>query len=416
MKWLAAIVAVLLLLLLVVGGALVALRREAPRVFMLSNGSVITFTGATFGTNHYAPGGSRWMRMLPRVVRTWFGRGPLGSVYSTPAPAGLLWFERSGPAPNSGNFFCEILQEDGFAITWEHNSWTGNAEFAHGAAPRREPRLRVRVRERNWSQNTNRVLGEFTVPNPAPLSSARWKAGALPQTVSDGDFEAVFESMGSGLSRNWSGGPGTVLSARIREHGASTTNWQIERVTGIDATSNRIEQTSWSTSVEQGAQQIRFGPALWPSEAYQMRVEFSRRVEGPFALEETWTIRDIAVPTNGGFTTVGAETNLNGIKVRLEGLSSQGSRPPWTTHYSGDPALSFLLKPAPKGFRFKVLSIIDDRGRRIPESGRGYTDTEHSIGLRLSNDVQRVNVTVAMPKSRFLEFLAQPVHTNDVKW
>jgi hypothetical protein len=416
MKFLAALVAVLLLLLLVIGGALLAMRRETPRVFTLSNGSVITYTGATFGTNHYAPGSSRWVRMLPRVVQTWLGRGPAGSAYSTPAPSGLLWFERSGPALNSGNFLCEIVQEDGFVVAWGHNGWTGNKEMARGAIPRRERTLRVRVRERSWAQSTNWVLGEFTIPNPAPLSSARWKAGALPQTAADGGFEAVLESLTSGRTASWSDGPGTILAARIREQGAASTNWQIERVIAMDATSNRIEQTSWSTSGEKGLQKIRFSPALWPSEAYQVRVEFSRRPEGPFAPEETWTVRDIAVPTNGGFTTVGMETNLNGIKVRCEGLNAKGGRPPWPNHYSGEAALSFVLSPAPKGLRFKVLSITDERGRRISESGRGYSDTAHSIGLPLSNDVRRVNVTVAMPKSRFLEFLAQPVHTNELRW
>ncbi len=419
--WIVAFFAVVLMALLG-AGAWVVSKRQAPPAFTLSNGSVLTFEGATFGTTHDVPGDPRWLRLLPKGLSrilpvAW--RGP-GSTMSTPAPVLMLWFNRFGPQVSSGDWLCTIVHNDGFEASLNNSTYFGRStptntmEGGPGPVTRRERMLRVRVYEWNRSAGTDRLLGGFTMPNPAPISDARWIAPALPATARDGDFEATLSELSSGrfptLSAHRDIGRATI---RIMEGGVPSTNWQIEMIIGTDATSNQLRMASTRISAEDGAQRLVLSPAPWPSEVYNLSVEFSRLAQGPFAAEELWTLRDLIVPTKGGFSDVNINTNLNGIQVLFRGIATRGSQPTWTWFPIGEQALKFELSPNPKGYRFKLVSITDDQGRKVSEVTVGINGTNCAIGLNLSNDVQRLNVTVAMPKSRFLEFTAQPRHETN---
>ena len=136
-------------------------------------------------------------------------------------------------------------------------------------------------------------------------------------------------------------------------------------------------------------------------------------VEAPFTTNELWTIRGLAIPTNGGFTLVDATNNLNGFQVRLHGLTTRGATPPWHPMMSGDCSLSFSIIPALKEHRFNLLRITDENGRPINTSGSSYSDTEWGFGFKPGTNTQTLNVTVALHRSQFAEFYAQPTLTTN---
>src|SRR5438128_2146351 len=71
--------------------------RATPKVFPLSNGTVLVYMGGTFGTNHYAPGSSaRWLEFVPKFLRRMIPGG--GVSTSTDFPQTVLWFNRLGTA------------------------------------------------------------------------------------------------------------------------------------------------------------------------------------------------------------------------------------------------------------------------------------------------------------------------------
>src|SRR4051794_13714830 len=70
---------------------------RAPKPFVLSDGSVLIFQGATFGTNHVAPGKFvGLLRLVPKPFRKWFGSSGAGSPTPTVNPVAIFWFNRLG--------------------------------------------------------------------------------------------------------------------------------------------------------------------------------------------------------------------------------------------------------------------------------------------------------------------------------
>ena len=63
--------------------------------------------------------------------------------------------------------------------------------------------------------------------------------------------------------------------------------------------------------------------------------------------------------------------------------------------------------PDPQGHRFDLLRVTDESGRRIQIQGSGYSNTNWGFGLNIKDGVQHLEVTVALHRSRFVEF-AQP--------
>jgi len=425
MRWGVAATAVVFIVALALGLFAVrqVRRNSTSRTFVLSNGSVLVFRGVTYGTNHVAPGSdNRFMDLLPAPVRRLFHRTGQASVSAT-TPTGMFWFERLGAGVPMGNDWnCTVVMTDGFEATGSgarfSSGSSSNVIEGHACAiTRRERLLRVRVYEENWSMGPrSTLLGEFTVPNPAPIESTRWTAEPLPETRHDDAIEATLLKLASRpRSTNSTDQAQTVAQFAIREHGIESTNWRVLKIEATDATGNVIVPQSWGGPYGKLAT-FEYSPPLWPSEVYKLRVEFGRANWAPFAPQELWVITNVAVPTNGGFTSVEAKTNLNGFNVCFHGVSTVPGNAPWKATFSsaGGQSLDFDITPWPQDHRFTLVRVQDDQGRTVEEAGSSYGGTNYSIGLRPKPGMKTLNLTIAMPKSRFLDFVAQPVLTN--KW
>jgi hypothetical protein len=389
---------------------------SSPKVFVLSDGSVLRYRGATYGTNHSAPTQfSDAMRFVPKPLRKFFPNARAAGT-TTQGPTVMFWFERVGITRFS-QWQLTLVTQDGFegscgTYLFSAMSATNQVE-AHGCpAPRRERTLHLKIYD--TLNGPAKFIGEFTVPNPAPLSNARWTSRPLPQTRSTGDFAATLLSLETKTMQIRSSGSlqldETRARFRVTEHGAATTNWVVQRIDAIDAPGGMITPNRWG-GPSGGIINFDYGPSLWPSEVYKLHVEFGRAAHARFASNELWLLRDIAVPTNGGFTRIEARTNLNGFQLCFHRFSRAGRSTPWGGSGYGA-TLDFDVMPDPTGYRFVIMDMQDDQGRKVSESGRSWTTTNYHVNVNLSNDVKSLTVTVALPKSRYLDFIAQPVLTN----
>ena len=127
-----------------------------------------------------------------------------------------------------------------------------------------------------------------------------------------------------------------------------------------------------------------------------MSFEFSRKAEALFE-------------TNGGFTLVNTQWQNGKFTVRFDGVNSKDGKPPWGVNYYGsEGTLRFSVMPEPEGQCFTLLRVTDETGRKIDDSGSSSTSRNWNFGLRLKDAVQTLDVTVALHRSRFVEFTAQP--------
>ena len=415
------IVAALLTVLILIAGVVLWIRQTAPvqHRYFLSNGSILTFNQATFGTNHVVSAGGRWERILPKFVRSWRKRPGSSSSFTTPSPIVVMWFERSSPALGGGqDFTCTLVHADGTEVPFAPSRHfarptpTNALEGVPTPYPQHEANLRVRVYEqRNY--DTAALLGEFTLRNPQVSRAPIPSAPALPQTSSDGDLRVTLESLETAVPRSrwektnslrlW-----THARMRVQQNGVPTANWSPASVVAIDSTGAKISSHSWSSGSANEIETLHFQPLLWPSETYKIRFELSRKPTVNFATNETWTVRGVAVPTNGGFTLVNTQRNLGAFSIQFHGLNSPSGQPPWDKLYGGEASLGFTVTPPPKEHRFTLVRITDDRGRVVETSGFGSSDTKYGLGIRAKTNAQFIDFTVALHRSRFVEFNARP--------
>lgn len=423
MKRLLICTAGLALLAVLAAGVVLWLRSltPAPTRFTLSDGSVVTFKGATFGTNHVAPSGLVFTRFLPKIVMRWLGQPTSGgSSHPTATPSLVMWFSRNGLASGQ-NWSCSLVLADDFEAEFENTRFyatytpTNTVEGIASPYPQRDEYVRVRFYDvKNWNDYT--PMGDFTLRNPQVVRTPRPVAPTLPQQAQAGTLEITLKSLAARRARPRSQSipdNQTVARFSVLEDGAASTNWTVQGMEATDSAGSRLVSRSWNGQTRKGDEQFECKPVLWPEESYKIRFEFSRKPEAPFTTNELWTIRSIAIPTNGGFTLVDATNSLNGYQVRFHGITTQGAQPPWHPITSGEQALSFSISPALKEHRFTLLRITDENVRPINTTGSSYSDTEWGYGFKPGTNTQSLNVTVALHRSRFVEFHAQPTLTTN---
>jgi hypothetical protein len=161
---------------------------------------------------------------------------------------------------------------------------------------------------------------------------------------------------------------------------------------------------------------------LWPDEAaWKLRVEFSQ--QSNFADSELWSAQNIPLEAGrqqdfynfnnrrGGTNTVFAETQLNGYHLKIftpkqftdagMGAFLQGG-----LHIQVTPSL-------PNDMHMTIVKLTDDQTNDIANmnqgwSGGGTAGTTYNFGLRDIGGATNLNLTIALHKSRFVEFTAKP--------
>jgi len=416
---------------------------DDKQTITMEDGTMLTLLGTTYGTHHMAPGyedlrTANWIYTAPNTTVVWIeeerepGKNPIYQLLvSDRANTGCVNLEaRQGSFVKSGVF----LQS--FVLT---------------AFPRWDRETILRVRPYMGAV----VKGEFILTNPPPGTFVQWTPKPLPDTESDGDLEVTLTRLVAGApTPDWAGGSLTPtndpanqcvhLNFDFRQNGQPTTNWVPWPVRTTDAAGNwsrgliyayptngvyriwgRMINGSYIPPPEHyGMDGYFYRPGLWPDEsAWKVRLEFIQR--SGFSDDNIVTFTNIPVKpgsqqdwndewdawdvgrTNFPFTITPA--TVKGVHLKLLPpllLLNQDS-----TGHPKDIDIIIGADPGfkPQGMNLTVVSATDDQGRELWHPFGVPWAGHYSIEFaRVHDDIKSLNLTLALHKSRFVEFTVKP--------
>jgi hypothetical protein len=415
--------------LILIGGIAAAsiwwLRR--PQIIMLSDGTKLTLVGVTYGKHHVAP------KIKVAGARARGGGSRLDSTNDTV----VVWIEAEHKPNQYPNYQLMVYDKADTACV---SSWTRTQSqikndvelqgFMLGAYPRRDRKTILRVM--TYGQRGEQVAkGQFVIANPAHSPFEKWFPDSLPNTQSDGDLDVTLikfianaqsaYNRGGNLPKNDPANKGVQLDFDVQQKGRSVTNWRPVQVETTDATGNYIK--GWINNYQQNGDNDGYfsQPGLWPDEpAWKVRLEFSRT--SGFNADELWSVTNIPVnagsqqdiqrywmwnnPMNSGRKPVAfAETTLNGIHVKLFPAIQYAD-------YGNNKVVGIILKTDPdpegEGMRMTPLTVTDDQGRTLNNQGSSWGGGNYQYTFPEPRNTESVNVTIALHKSRFVEFTVKP--------
>ena len=336
-----------------------------------------------------------------------------------------------------------VVDEDGsvFEATFDAITMRGIDSAVQGwrfkAFPRRQKRLRCRFIYKNSSGQYGSAA-EVLIPNPAPGPHPVWQPEVLPTTRTNQDLRVTLVDFVAGLRHEgdvaeksqwyWIGRETTRAAFRLEQVGYPNPAWKIQSLTVSDSSGNH-----WKPGLEEppipppeGMQYAEFIGALWPSEsAFRLRIEFSRT--NGFSPDELWTIADIRVPATNELLTIGDHHIVNGLDFELVAMGGAGADLGEPFHVlSSQDAVNLAIRistnvtniasdqspasrPDTAELRLTPVKAPDDQGRSIPLSEPlPWRELEHVFALNVPQGAKKLSVTLAVHRSRIVEFTARP--------
>jgi hypothetical protein len=394
-----------------------------PPSITLANGAKLTLLGVTYGKHH-----------VPPKSATANGRRARGGMFGDSTNDYLVVWIRQQHKPNEWpNYQLYAYDRKGVAcagfsgMTYVNNNNRQQGNEVVGirldAFPRREGKFKLRLQEWNSRDGRQTVRDAFTISNPARGHFPTWYPDPLPMTQSDGDLDVTLTKLAAGAQTPFQRNrdePGDAMNKGVQvafdaqQNGHPATNWQAVQVITSDATGNRI--SGWVNQVSQGNDPMTvYQWGLWPDEpAWKVRFEFSRT--SGFRDDELWRVQNLPLTAdkmqnfwnyNGRTrTNAFAEATVNGISLKIFPAKKFTDQQGGMGQIEG--GLIIQTKPALDGMRMTLVSIADEQGRAIQPMNWGWGGTEYRYGLREIGDAKTLNITVALHKSRFVEFAVKP--------
>jgi hypothetical protein len=280
--------------------------------------------------------------------------------------------------------------------------------------PRREEYLRLGVYRMSTNGILERIAG-FTIKNPAPRIYPTWNAPVPPVSNSVAGYEFTLTRLLVGATAS---GPqddpmpsANPYESRVLAYFRASRNFRESRswapggMTLSDATGNRTEVGGWGLWSREGEYRMKFRSSLWPGEPWKLRVEFSRAAN--YSSNELVRFPPIAVPAEllKGKTTnifaVNVSTNWQDVPLTITAFHG-------LTRTFSQPALRVRCGTLPADHRLTLVRMEDDQKRNVSAGGSGSDNSEYSYSLKLASDSTALHLTVAIHKSIFAEFVAQP--------
>ena len=398
-----------------------------PQSVMLGDGTKLTLLGVEYGKHHKYP-----------VVKTKSGGrrnfgGP--SSFDTTNDTLVVWILQE--TKSNQRYGWQALVSDragtGAVMSWARNwrdAGTGRqvAAVQLDAFPRRDGKFLMRFI--SWGPQGQRVSKEqLLISNPARRGPfPKWTPDPLPDTQSDDDLNVTLTKCifpvegfnGRGLSAKDPANKAVAVAFHCEQKGVTVTNWQPLRIETSDAMGNQVQNNSWSNSRdENGDAKMTYQYGLWPREPWKLRVEMSRT--SGFHDDELWTVENIQVTSgrqmdfwnyghNNGHARTNApfaETTLNGFHLKLypavqftDANWGNGEKP-GGFHVEVDPQ-------PPDGYRMTLAKGTDEKGRAIETWGPSWGGGSYGFQFQNLRNAKLLNVTIALHKSRFVEFTVKP--------
>jgi hypothetical protein len=415
---------------LIIGLAVAAvwwLRR--PQVITFSDDSKITLLAVEYGKRHAPP--TVKASATPTTRAPARGRGSFTTTNDTL----VLWVRQEYDTKQQyHNFqYCVYDKADTACVqTYGRNYGNGRqgndiVAVQTEAFPRRQGKFVVRVQE-NSNNGQEMSDQKFVISNPARRSFTKWTAEPLPATKEDEDLSVTLTKLVFGADTTYQRNQdnpddpvnkGVQAVFHVQRNSKTASNWQPVSVVTTDATGNHVNgscNTQWNG--DEGTTTYQWG--LWSDEpAWKIKFEFSQQSD--FAGNELWTVQNIPLQPgrqqdfynyarNSRTNAIVAETDLNGVHLKIFPAKqftdvSPNSQPQGGLTIQTDQAL-------PDGMRMTLVKLTDDQNNDVGYwdngSGRNNNITYCRYALRDISGVTNLNVTVALHKSRFVEFTSKP--------
>jgi hypothetical protein len=288
------------------------------------------------------------------------------------------------------------------------------------------------LRAMSYGQRGQQVAkGQFVISNPVREKTfSKWIPDPLPNMQSDGDLDVTLNKFVANAQSPYNRGNGVKkddpmnkcvqIDFDIEQKGQSATNWRPVQVGTTDATGNYIK--GWINDYRPNGQKdgYFYQPGLWPDEpAWKIRMEFSRT--SGFNDDELWSVTNVPVRAsdrdawssysgnlnNSSKTSAPfAETTINGVHVKmfqaLQYKSQMGNGKVVGIFFKTDPDAESA------GMRLTPLIVTDDQGRKLNNQGASWGGGNYQYEFPEPRNIESVNVTIALHKSRFVEFTVKP--------
>ncbi len=400
-----------------------------PQIITFDTGDKVTLLGVDYGKRHVPPG-----TKAPVSTNTTVRVRARGGAFNTVTDTLVVWL-RQEHDPQQYAYFQYYLYDKSGTACIESFGGGGNRQGSEvvgiqfPAFPSRDRKFVLRVQEQgNGGQEMSDQ--KIFIRNPKRSSVEGWKADALPNTQEDDDLSVTLTKMVAGAAMPYQrdqddaddpANKGVQLTFNVQRNGKSVTNWEPVSVETTDATGNHINGNfagnQWSGNDDVATYQY----GLWPGEsAWKLRLEFSQQSD--FAGSELWSAQKIPVengrqmefynynPRRANTNSVFAETDLNGYHLKIFTPKQFTDVPPNNYLQGG---LTIQVTPAlADGMRMTLVKLTDDQTNDIANMNQGtFGDgkgTTYHYGLRDLGGATNLDLTIALHKSRFVEFTAKP--------
>jgi len=433
---------------------------DDKQIITMNDGTKLTLLGTTFGSHHMAPGyenlpASDWINTAPNTTVVWIGEEP--EMHGQAIE--LLVSDRA----NTG---CVNIEAGYRSFA---KSGVSVHSFVLSAFPRWEKETILRVRPYRGAVVqgefvlTNPAPGTVAQWTPKPLPDTE-SDGDLEVTLT--------KLVAGATTPSWAGGtleptndPASQcvhLNFDFRQNGQSTTNWNPWPVRTTDAAGNwsggliyayptngvrriwgrMINGSNIPTPEDYGMDGYYFQPGLWRDQAWKVRLEFIQR--SGFSGDEMVTFTNLPVKPG---SQQDADAEWTAWDANLPFMIPDSTVPtPDTRRRDGKTNFPFTITPGtangvhlqllppllltnrwqssqkdisviigtdpnfnPKGMNLTVVSATDDQGRDIWSSETPAWAGHYSIEFgNVRADIRSLNLTLALHKSRFVEFTVKP--------
>jgi hypothetical protein len=421
---------VLVLVLGIAAGGFWWLRR--PQVILMSDGAKLTLLKVDYGRQH-----------APPAVKASTGKpARRGGSFTTTNDELVVWVRQEFNSQQQYHYFQYFAYDEAgtACVNGEYGSMgNGQGNSVVGLRldgfPRRQGRFFLRVLE---NSNGGQELSDqkFVIRNPARGSFAAWTPLPLPNTQDDDDVSVTLTKLAAGAAMPYQRNnadaedpmnKGVQATFHVERNGHPDTNWEPVSVESSDATGNRVAATvsgnAWNGLDDTATYQY----GLWPEEpAWKIHFEFSQKSN--FADQELWSVRALPLQPgrqqdfwnyngrrNAGTNAVYAQADVNGYRVKVFAPKQFSDAGP-----NSQPQGGMTIQVTPKlaeGMRLTLATLTDDDTNDIGNWNYGSYSDGKSItfryGLRDLDGVTNLNLTLALHRSRFVEFTVKPGKAGD---
>ena len=283
-------------------------RGEDARIITLPDGKRVEFLGTTIGNQSFTTEKS-WhklaKRILPMRFQNWIPSATTG-ILSSGTNSITVFLRVSDPTSGPVNSYpwrgYRVEDSTGFAYKRENgfSILRGGSNEIVGlilrAFPRRESDFRLIL-----LGDTNSEMATLRVPNPIRGPFTEWKPLPLPQTQTNAAVVLTLESIREGGSATHRS---LIPKWNIRALAPDWDSAKVKQYTFLDASGNE-------------------GYWLSPREpAWTVHAKVHRQAPEHFSAEEKVVFTNLALPTNGSFTSVNTVETRLGVKLNFYALAN----------------------------------------------------------------------------------------------